>query len=111
MAYGKQWGLAAGAMCHIIGGIVAFVDMNVNIGVVRWNALTFFGLWGHIFFVLGYILAGPTLVRDPTVPEAELEFEDPPSNPLHHIHFSAQIITKLVIALVIGTVGTLLMVK
>ncbi|KAG8983450.1 hypothetical protein FRB95_003261 [Tulasnella sp. JGI-2019a] len=112
MAYGKQWGLAAGAMCHIIGGIVAFVNMSVNIGVVRWNALTFFGLWGHIFFVLRYILAGPTLVKDPTVPEAELEYEDLPDNPLQHVEFSAQIIAKLLaIALVIGTVGTLVIVK
>ncbi|KAG8981566.1 hypothetical protein FRB94_009460 [Tulasnella sp. JGI-2019a] len=111
MAYGKQWGLAAGAMCHIISGVTSFVGVSINIGVVPWNVITFFALWGHIFFILRYILAGPKLIRDPTVPEAELEFEDPLNNPLHNVHFSAQTIAKLIaLALVGSTVVTLIII-
>ncbi|KAG9024756.1 hypothetical protein FRB95_011129 [Tulasnella sp. JGI-2019a] len=108
---GGQKGLAAGAMCHIIGAVTVFVGIGVNIGVVPWNAITFFSLWGHIFFMLRYILAGPIVVKDPTVPEAELEYEDQPNNPLQHFHFSGALIAKLIgFGLVNSTVVTLLIV-
>ncbi|KAG8983455.1 hypothetical protein FRB94_008434 [Tulasnella sp. JGI-2019a] len=109
--WGGQRGLAAGALCHIISAVTVFTGIGVNIGVVRWNVITFFGLWGHIFFMLRYILAGPIVIKDPTVPEAELEYEDQPNNPLQHFHFSGALIAKLIgFGLVNSTVVTLLIV-
>ncbi|KAG9030987.1 hypothetical protein FRB95_003267 [Tulasnella sp. JGI-2019a] len=94
-----------------ISAVTVFTGIGVNIGVVQWNVITFFGLWGHIFFMLRYILAGPIVIKDPTVPEAELEYEDQPNNPLQHFHFSGALIAKLIgFGLVNSTVVTLLIV-
>ncbi|KAG8862745.1 hypothetical protein FRB96_000755 [Tulasnella sp. 330] len=92
LLYGKQYGLAAGAFCHVISAVTVFLGIGVNIGVVPWNVITFFSLWGHIFFMLQYILTSPTRVKDPRSQDDELEHEDPPNNPLHHVNFTPSLI-------------------
>jgi len=92
LAYGRQWGLAAGALCHVISAVTVFIGIGVNIGVVPWNVITFFSLWGHMFFMLRYILTAPTRAKDQQSEHDEVEFEDPPNNPLAHVTFTPTLI-------------------
>jgi len=109
LLYGKQYGLAAGAFCHIIGAVIVFVGIGVNIGVIPWNVITFLSLWGHIFFMLRYILTAPTLIKDPRSEHDELEHEDPPNNPLHNVTFTPSLIGAFIaFGLVNSTVITVL---
>ncbi|KAG8991773.1 hypothetical protein FRB94_012279 [Tulasnella sp. JGI-2019a] len=109
LLWGRQWGLAAGAFFHVISAVTVFVGIGINIGVVPWQVINFISLWGHIFFMLRYILAGPRRIKDPHSPEAELEYEDPPNNPLEGVVFTPMLIGAFIaVGLVFSTITTVL---
>ncbi|KAG8897914.1 hypothetical protein FRB99_007795 [Tulasnella sp. 403] len=111
LGYGKQWGLALGAVFHLvsdlappyspalftsISAVTVFVGISDNFGVVPWNLSTFFGLWGHVFFTVGGIINAPRRVLAPATPEQEtIEYDDPPANPLYAVKFTPKTIAIL----------------
>ncbi|KAG8880485.1 hypothetical protein FRB99_004797 [Tulasnella sp. 403] len=109
LAYGGQWGLALGAMCHVVSAVTVFAGISHNFGVVAWNAITYGALWGHIFFTVSGILNAPRQPLPPRSPEQEyIEYGEPPANPLHYVKFTPKIIaTMLGLCLAGSTIITL----
>ncbi|KAG8921480.1 hypothetical protein FRC03_000756 [Tulasnella sp. 419] len=89
--YGGQWGLALGAFLHVISAVTVFVGISGNFGVVEWNVITFFALWGHIFFMTWYNLNKKGAVKGVNA-EGEQIYAEPPANPLHYVKFPAKVI-------------------
>jgi len=103
LAYGRKWGLALGALFHIISAVNVFIFISVNFGVVEFNVVNFFALWGQAGFLVAYFLNIPRTVIPPTDEERDIEFEDPPSNPLHDVKFTPKLIA---IFIALGLLGS-----